>query len=389
MTTEGSAVYRRRDATTTADDAETPEIRARRGPATLARFARPRADTRTTLAVVSDPHLSTDKEGTWKVFHRTEDRLRAAIADANDRGVDGVVFAGDLTEDGRPEDFDGAADVLADLDAPFVAVPGNHDVPKAFDDHDTPPVAEFADRFAPGEFPFRTQFGGVDVLGLNSASAPGGELDATHDGAISDDQLSWLESTLPETDAALVVSHHNLPGLDAAVGADGYAPHPPVGDAPAFVDALRATTPSTSRVTFTCPPQSPATFGDSSAPRSRRSRRPTPSRRSVPRGLPSGWCPWPTPRASRRPTTSPGPTPTGAGTSPRWSKTSFRTCRWWTSDEPVVRAYESARPRRERAADAHAVGGTSGRTGAHERCAGGPARDGPRSSLTRLSVAGR
>ncbi|WP_276279447.1 metallophosphoesterase family protein [Halorussus caseinilyticus] len=238
MTTEGSAVYRRRDATTTADDAETPEIRARRGPATLARFARPRADTRTTLAVVSDPHLSTDKEGTWKVFHRTEDRLRAAIADANDRGVDGVVFAGDLTEDGRPEDFDGAADVLADLDAPFVAVPGNHDVPKAFDDHDTPPVAEFADRFAPGEFPFRTQFGGVDVLGLNSASAPGGELDATHDGAISDDQLSWLESTLPETDAALVVSHHNLPGLDAAVGADGYAPHPPVGDAPAFVDAL-------------------------------------------------------------------------------------------------------------------------------------------------------
>ncbi len=241
--TEGSGVQRRRLASveptgTDASDAEWADLSARATPTTLARFAAPRTPDRTTFAVFSDPHLSTAKEGTWKVFHRTEARLRAAVADANDRGVDGVLVAGDLTEDGRPEDFDAAAEVLADLDAPFVAVPGNHDVPKSFDGHDTPSLGEFEERFAPASFPFRTEIGGVDVLGLNSASTPDGELDATHDGAISDAQLAWLEDTLPETDAALVVSHHNLPGLESHLDETHYAPHPPVGDAPAFVDAL-------------------------------------------------------------------------------------------------------------------------------------------------------
>src|SRR6056297_3290719 len=241
--TEGSGVQQRRPASAEPTDAdasddEWADLSARATPTTLARFAAPRAQNRTTLAVFSDPHLSTAKEGTWKVFHRTEARLRAAVADANDRGVEGVLLAGDLTEDGRPEDFAAVADVLGDLDAPFVAVPGNHDVPKSFDAHDTPPVSEFEERFAPASFPFRTRLGGVDVLGLNSASTPDGELDSTHDGAISEDQLAWLEATLPETDAALVVSHHNPPGLESHLDETHYAPHPPVGDAPAFVDAL-------------------------------------------------------------------------------------------------------------------------------------------------------
>lgn len=257
MTNDGTAVRTRRGASPAteegdaaaesghsdereaSDESAIPELTADAGTHTLARFAQPRAATPTTLAVFSDPHFSTEKDGTWKVFHRTGERLRAAIADANDRDVDGVLLTGDLTEDGHPRDFDAVVDVLADLDAPAVAVPGNHDVPKAFKHHDTPPVGEFADRFAPEEFPFREQLGGVDVLGLNSSSAPGGELAATHDGAISDDQLSWLESTLPETDAALVLSHHNLPGLESCLSDDhGYAPHPPVGDAPAFVNTL-------------------------------------------------------------------------------------------------------------------------------------------------------
>ncbi|UPW01103.1 metallophosphoesterase [Halorussus gelatinilyticus] len=241
--TEGSGVQQRRAATVEPTDADASdgawtELSVPATPTTLARFAAPRAPNRTTLAVFSDPHLSTDKSGTWKAYHRTEARFRAAVADANDRAVDGVVVAGDLTEDGRLEDFDAVADVLADLDAPFVAVPGNHDVPKSFDDHDTPPVSEFEARFAPDSFPYRAELGDVDVLGLNSASTPDGELAGTHDGAVSEDQLAWLEETLPETEAAVVVSHHNPPGLESHLADDHYAPHPPVGDAPAFVDAL-------------------------------------------------------------------------------------------------------------------------------------------------------
>lgn len=240
MTIEGSGVPKLRTVEPTSASSDHPSADAETGAntelganteaevTTLAHFAHPRAGTETTLAVLSDPHVSTDGTGTWKVFHRTEARLRAAVVDADDRGVDGVAVAGDLTEDGRPQEFERVADLLADLDAPVVAVPGNHDVPKAFKDHDTPPISEFEERFTPGELPFKTRVGGVDVLGLNSAAAPDGRLDATHDGAISADQLSWLEETLPETDAAFVVSHHNLAGLDACVGGDGYPPHPPV-----------------------------------------------------------------------------------------------------------------------------------------------------------------
>ncbi len=223
---------------TNADGAETSTTRESAGARTLARFARPRADTETALAVVSDPHVSTAKTGTWKAFHRTEARLRAALADADARGVDGVVLTGDLTEDGRPDDVERVADLLGALDAPFVAVPGNHDVPKAFDEHETPPVSAFESRFTPDGLPFRARLGGVDVLGLDSATAPDGELDATHDGEISAGQREWLDGALADAEAPLVVSHHNLPGLDARVGADGYAPHPPVGDATAFADAL-------------------------------------------------------------------------------------------------------------------------------------------------------
>ncbi len=179
----------------------------------FARFSAPRSQTRTRIALVSDAHVSTGKQGTWKVFHRTRARLRTVIEDVNAHDVDAVVFAGDLTEDGSVADFDTVRSLLSDLDVPFVAVPGNHDVPKSFDGHETPTLSSFESDFAPDGIPFHRRMGGVDIIGLNSASTPTGTLSDCHDGCISDDQLAWLEETLPNTDSPIVVSHHNLPGL--------------------------------------------------------------------------------------------------------------------------------------------------------------------------------
>jgi hypothetical protein len=59
----------------------------------LASLPRPSLPAPTTLAVVSDPHLAPDARGTWKVLHRAPGRFRAALADADRRGVDDLLLA--------------------------------------------------------------------------------------------------------------------------------------------------------------------------------------------------------------------------------------------------------------------------------------------------------
>lgn len=178
----------------------------------LARLERPTTPSPTTLAVLSDVHLATDATGTWKVFHRTERHLRAAVAAVNDRDIDGVVVAGDLSRDGTPEQFN-RFDELAAFDPPMVAVPGNHDLPTTFDDHRSTPIASFEARYTPGTLPFRTHFDGLVVIGLNSHAAGPDAPAETWDGQVSAEQLMWLDETLADVDidATVVTVHHNLP----------------------------------------------------------------------------------------------------------------------------------------------------------------------------------
>jgi Icc protein len=176
----------------------------------LARLVRPRAATPTSLAVIADPHVTPWATGTWKVFHRTEQRLLRAIKDANRLDVDMVVFAGDLTKDGRPGSFEQVEKLLSELDVPFVGIPGNHDVPKALDTYRTPGVETFARRFADEQLPFVRRVGGIDLVGIDTVTTPDGRLTESHAGYVSADQLDWLASILPGLEHPVVVGHHNL-----------------------------------------------------------------------------------------------------------------------------------------------------------------------------------
>jgi Icc protein len=230
------------EANTTADtriegDNESMTRARGRGPV-LARFARPTGP-RTTLAVVTDPHVTAQAKGTWKVFHRTEARLRAAIREANRLDVDGVVFLGDLTKDGAPEEFDRIDDLLSELDVPFVAVPGNHDVQKA-NTPETPSIEAFEAAYTPGSLPFCERIGGVDLIGLNSASMPDGSLSETHAGAISTDQLAWLDSILTEADNPVVTLHHTVSGASNFTEELGDEEHYRIRNPTALVDILAA-----------------------------------------------------------------------------------------------------------------------------------------------------
>ncbi|QLG29235.1 metallophosphoesterase [Halorarum halophilum] len=199
-----------------------------------ARFDRPRSAVPLRLAVVSDPHVAGDEHGTWKMLHRTRDRFRATLAEVEALGVDALLLSGDLTKDGEEENLDWIEAALDDVDIPVLAVPGNHDV-KEF------PVSAFAERFTDDGFPVHLRLDGLDVIGLNSAMSPAEtEGDDPELDVVSEDQLDWLEATLPGTTDPIVVSHHNLPGLVEHIGSDGWAPHPPVGNADALVDVLAA-----------------------------------------------------------------------------------------------------------------------------------------------------
>jgi 3',5'-cyclic AMP phosphodiesterase CpdA len=183
----------------------------------LAQLDRP-AGPRTRFAVVADPHVSVREEGTSKLFEHTTNHLEAAIEDIGNQNVDAVLSPGDLTKDGERWNYDAVDRILDGLDAPFLAVPGNHDVEKTGDDHDTPSVEWFADSYATGEIPFRTEVGGLDVLGVNS-SGTAGYLADSHEGHVPERQREWLAGELAAADEAVVLVHHNFPPVSAQIAA--------------------------------------------------------------------------------------------------------------------------------------------------------------------------
>ncbi|WEL17641.1 3',5'-cyclic AMP phosphodiesterase CpdA [Halorhabdus sp. SVX81] len=189
----------------------------------------------TRLGVVADPHLSTRAQGTWKCYHRTETFLSRAVAGIQSASPDATVVAGDLTKDGEPANFDRYDELVAPLSSPLT-VPGNHDVPKSFVDHEVLPVEDFADRYTRDGYPFRERVGGLDVYCLNSAATTDGSLRDTWGGRVSQDQLDWLAERLDGPRVPVVVVHHNLFAQPEHTG--GFWRNFPLQNADALQDVL-------------------------------------------------------------------------------------------------------------------------------------------------------
>jgi len=176
----------------------------------LARLARPRTESRHRIAIIADPHV-TDGTGTWKVAHRSKARFERAIDHAN--SCDIAFLAGDLTGDGRTESFEMVETCLAALDVPWVAVPGNHDVPKAFDGHSGVPVSTFTDRYTPG-LPFTWDLGRITLVGIDTATDGG--RDPPDRDALAAVRESWREDV-----AAMQARVPGAePGPDESAGGD-------------------------------------------------------------------------------------------------------------------------------------------------------------------------
>ncbi|MCC9626108.1 phosphodiesterase [Thalassospira sp. MA62] len=147
-----------------------------------------------------------------------EATLRKVISEINLYHGDAeiCVITGDITHRGYPEQYEQANDILAELDIPYILIPGNHDVRDAFKDaFPTMPVD------ANGFVNFGQTFNGVRFIMMDSL-VPG-----HHHGTLCAQRLAWLRDEL--------TAHKETPTFL-------FMHHPPMKMGLPFMDTIRLDT---------------------------------------------------------------------------------------------------------------------------------------------------
>jgi 3',5'-cyclic AMP phosphodiesterase CpdA len=154
------------------------------------------------LAHLSDIHFGGENAGA----------VAAATEMVNAGAFDLVVVTGDLTRFGEPEEFKAAAAWLAQIAAPKLVTPGNHDAPYlAWAERLFTPFSRYERAIGPA--PAQVHLGGgFAVRGLNTARGAQPRLNWSK-GQISRRQVAaavdWFEDSHPEC-VRIVACHHPL-----------------------------------------------------------------------------------------------------------------------------------------------------------------------------------
>ena len=154
------------------------------------------------LAQVSDMHIKAGGKLSYRVVD-TESSLARCVARMTQlpQMPDAVLFTGDLTDFGRPEEYDNLARLLAPLPMPVFLMPGNHDDPETmrakFPSHAYLRQRDGRLDYVIDDFPVR-----IVALDSTIPQESGGEL--------HDSQLAWLDGTLARSPRkpAIVALHH-------------------------------------------------------------------------------------------------------------------------------------------------------------------------------------
>jgi 3',5'-cyclic-AMP phosphodiesterase len=145
------------------------------------------------IAQLSDVHVGGGR-------YRKE-LLRTAIEEINAAGPDLVVVAGDLTDEGYPDQYPLAKEELSALASPqIVCVPGNHDARNVGYLH-------FEDTFGTRDSRLRLELDGLK-LALVAVDSSKPDLD---EGEIGREHYGWIEEGFHgEADLRVFVCHHHL-----------------------------------------------------------------------------------------------------------------------------------------------------------------------------------
>jgi Icc protein len=130
-----------------------------------------------------------------------DELLHTAIDEINAAQPDLVVIAGDITDDGYPDQYPLAEKELAAIAAPhIVRVPGNHDARNVG-------YLLYEDTFGPRDSQQRFECAGLDValVGVDSSKP---DID---EGEIGREHYGWIEEGFaPDADLRVFVCHHHL-----------------------------------------------------------------------------------------------------------------------------------------------------------------------------------
>ena len=145
------------------------------------------------IAQLSDVHVGGSRY--------REELLRTAIEEVNESQPDLVVVAGDLTDDGYPDQYPLAARELAALTCPLIVrVPGNHDARNVG-------YLRYEDVFGARDSRLRLHCGGLDVT-LVAVDSSKPDLD---EGEIGREHYGWItEGFGGKADLRIFVCHHHL-----------------------------------------------------------------------------------------------------------------------------------------------------------------------------------
>lgn len=167
---------------------------------------------------ISDTHLSPTKQH----FQENWEPLRAWIAARN---PDLVIHTGDVTVDGADmeEDMRFCAGLLRGIEAPLLAVPGNHDVGEPGNPHqpiNAERIARWRRHFGPDYW--HHDAGSWRILGLNSMLFGSGD-------QAEKQQLDWLTAIMHDAGDRKIAwfTHRPLFVSDPAEGDVGYWAAPP------------------------------------------------------------------------------------------------------------------------------------------------------------------
>ncbi len=144
--------------------------------------------------------------------------VKGLLADLQAEQPHLIVVSGDLTQHARRREFRAAAAFLRRLPAPYLVIPGNHDIPPVnLLDRFTRPLRRYRKYISRDLAPLHHE-PGLAILGLNTARPYGLHWNWAH-GRLSHDQIDHVRAVfggLPKDTFRILVTHHPfMPPPDA------------------------------------------------------------------------------------------------------------------------------------------------------------------------------